>query len=275
VPLLRDTEVIERPADQTTLTRRYTEEASRFIKANKQGPFLVYFAHTFPHVPLFASEQFKGKSSRGLYGDAVEELDWSVGKVLATLREEKLEKSTLVFFTSDNGPWLQKKFNGGSAGLLRDGKGGTWEGGYRVPAIARWPGRIRPGVTREMASGMDLFNTCLGLAGVEVPKDRPIDGVDMAFILFAQGKSKRDVHFYYLGDEPFAVRKGAFKAHFITHESYSKKEPEKHNPPLLYNLLEDPSEQLDVAVEHPELVQELTNIFEQHRTTITRGKLQF
>jgi arylsulfatase A len=274
VPLMRNQEIIERPANQTTLTKRYTEEAIKLIQANKRKPFFIYLAHTFPHVPLFSSENFHGKSPRGIYGDVVEEIDWSVGQVLETLRKEKLDKNTLVFFTSDNGPWLGKKFNGGSAGLLRDGKGGTWEGGYRVPAIALWPKKIKSGVTGELASGMDLFNTCLTLAGAEIPNDRPIDGVDLSPILFG-GKSLREVHFYYLGDEPFAVRKGPYKAHFLTHDGFSKGEPEKHNPPLLFNLSEDPSEKFDIASEHPDVVAELTKIFEEHRSTITRGKLQF
>jgi arylsulfatase A len=275
VPLMRDKEIIERPAVQTTLTKRYTEETIKFIQSHNQEPFFIYLAHTFPHVPLFASEKFHGKSVRGIYGDAVEEIDWSVGEVLEALRKEKLDQNTFVFFTSDNGPWLQKKFNGGSAGLLRDGKGGTWEGGYRVPGIASWPGKIKPGITHEVASGMDLFNTSLALAGVEIPKDRPIDGVDLSPVLFGEGKNNRAVHFYYLGDQPFAVRKGPFKAHFITHDGYAKTEPEKHSPPLLYNVSEDPSEEFDVAAEHADIVAELTKIFEEHRATVTRGKLQF
>ena len=275
VPLMRNMEIIERPVDQTTLTKRYTEEAIRFLDRNRKKPFFLYFAHTFPHVPLFASPHFKGKSRRGRYGDAVEELDWSVGEVLKWLRKAKLEKNTLVFFTSDNGPWLQKKWNGGSAGLLRDGKAGTWEGGYRVPAVARWPGRVPVGVTREIASSLDLFSTCMGLAGVKMPSDRPMDSVDMAPILFKNGKSSRLVEYYYYGDQLYAVRKGPFKAHFATHDAYSKDEPVKHDPPLLINLPGDPSEQFDVAAEHPEVVAELNKIAEEHRATVTRGKLQF
>ena len=275
VPLLRDTQIIERPVDQTTLTKRYTEEAIRFMEQHRKKPFFLYFAHTFPHVPLFASPAFKGKSPRGRYGDAVEEVDWSVGQVLGWLRKAKLEKSTFVFFTSDNGPWLQKKWNGGSGGLLRDGKAGTWEGGYRVPGIARWPGKIPVGVTHEMASAMDLFTTSLHLAGVDVPSDRPIDGVDMAPILFGTGKSQRLVEYYYYGDMLYAVRKGPFKAHFTTHDGYSKEAPVKHDPPQLFDIPADPSEQFDVAAEHPEVVSELTKIAEQHRATITRGKLQY
>jgi arylsulfatase A-like enzyme len=275
LPLMRGTNVIERPTDLNTLTKRYTDEAVKFIKANKDKPFFLYFAHTFPHVPLFASKKFHGKSLRGRYGDAVEELDWSVGEVLKTLRKENLDKNTFVIFTSDNGPWLQKKFNAGSAGLLRDGKGGTWEGGYRVPAIVRWPGKIKPGITHEMASGMDLFNTCLKLGGAEIPKDRPIDGVDMSPILFNGGKSLRETEFYYYGDRVYAVRKGDFKAHFITHDGYTKPKPEHHQPPLLFNVHEDPSERFDLAAEHPDIVAELTKIFEQHKATVTHGKLQY
>lgn len=274
VPLMRNQEIIERPADQNTLTKRYTQEAIRFIQSNKQKPFFLYFAHTFPHVPLFASEKFKGKSARGRYGDTIEELDWSVGQVLGTLRQEELDKNTLVFFTSDNGPWLIRKWNGGSSGPLRDGKGGTWEGGYRVPAIAYWPGKISPGTTHEMASGLDLFNTCLSLAGAEIPKDRPLDGFDMTPILYG-GKSRRDVCFYYYGDQLYAVRKGPFKAHFVTHDGYSKAEPEKHDPPLLFNLPEDPGEQFDVAPDYPETVAELTKIFTEYCATVTHGKPQY
>jgi arylsulfatase A len=275
IPLMRNREIIERPADQTTLTKRYTAEAINFIKDNKRKPFFLYFAHTFPHVPLFASDKFHGKSARGLYGDAVEEVDWSVGEVLEALHKEGLEKNTFVIFTSDNGPWLIRKWNGGSSGLLRDGKGGTWEGGYRVPAIARWPGKIKAGVTHEMASGLDLFNTCLTLAGAEIPKDRPLDGVDMSPILFGMGKGLRDVHYYYYGDQLYAVRKGAYKAHFTSHDGYSKAPAEQHNPPLLFNLPEDPSERFDVASDHPEIVAELTKIYQEHTNTVTHGKLQY
>jgi arylsulfatase A len=276
VPLYRGTNIIERPVDQHTLTKRYTEEALRFLDENKKHPFFLYFAHTFPHVPLFASEKFRGTSRRGLYGDAVEELDWSVGEVMNWLRQQHLDKNTFVVFTSDNGPWLQKKWNGGSAGLLRDGKGGTWEGGTRVPAIAWFPGKIKPGqTTHEIASAMDLFNTSLILGGAKIPTDRPIDGVDLSPILFKNGKSNREVQYFYQTDELFAVRKGNFKAHFWTHDGYSKAKPEQHNPPLLYNVSVDPSEKFDIAAQHPQIVAELTSIFERHRATVTHGKAQY
>src|SRR5690606_16189735 len=139
-------------------------------------PFFLYLAHTFPHVPMFASPEFKGKSRAGIYGDAVEEIDWSTGEILDALREEGLAENTLVVFTSDNGPWLIMGNQGGSAGLLKDGKGSTWEGGMRVPGIVWMPGRIKPGVTSVPANTMDLFPTALALAGQPTPTDVTIDG---------------------------------------------------------------------------------------------------
>ena len=165
VPLMRDEQIIERPADQNTLTKRYTEEAVRFIERSKDRPFFLYLAHTMPHVPLFVSDEFRGKSPRGLYGDVVEEIDWSVGRVLETLRREGLAENTLVVFTSDNGPWLIFNQHGGSAGLLRDGKGCTFEGGMREPCITWWPGTIQPAVIHDIGATMDLFTTILQLAG--------------------------------------------------------------------------------------------------------------
>src|SRR5262249_18631305 len=206
VPLMRGEKVVERPADQPTLTKRYTEEAVKFIRASKEKPFFLYLAHTMPHVPLFASKEFAGKSPRGLYGDVVEEIDWSVGEVLKALRKEKLDRKTLVFFTSDNGPWLIFGEHGGSAGVLRGGKGSAWEGGMRVPGIAWWPGTVPAGVTtQELACNMDLFTTAVKLAGGKVPADRTIDGLDLTPVLTGKGKSPRDTMFYYRGTKLFAV----------------------------------------------------------------------
>ncbi|MFG0334092.1 MAG: sulfatase, partial [Maioricimonas sp. JB049] len=202
VPLIRDTEVVERPADQTTITRRYTEEAADFIRAHKEEPFFVYLAHSMPHVPLFRSPEFEGRSRRGLYGDVIEEIDWSVGQILQTLREEGLAETTLVWFTSDNGPWLIFGDHGGSAGPLKDGKGCTWDGGMRVPGLAWWPGTIPAGtVTMELGSTMDIFTTCLAQAGGTIPADRVIDGVDLTPVLTGSGEGVRDHMFYYRGTE--------------------------------------------------------------------------
>jgi arylsulfatase A-like enzyme len=274
-PLFRNEKLVERPADQTTLTRRYTEEASKFIHEHRQGPFFLYLAHTFPHVPLFASGQFKGQSRRGLYGDVVEEIDWSVGRVLEALRHEGLDKNTFVFFTSDNGPWLVQGEAGGSAGLLRDGKGSTWEGGMREPAIAWWPGRVRSGVvSHELACTMDLFTTSLTLAGASVPADRAIDGLDLAPVLFRDGASPREFFFYYRGTKLYAVRKGTFKAHFTTRTGYGPDAPLPHEPPLLFDLGHDPSEQFNIAASHPDVLAEIASEVQRHRATVKSVKNQ-
>jgi arylsulfatase A len=274
--LLRNDQTLETNTDLSTLTPRYTTEAIKFIHDNKARPFFLYFAHTYPHVPLFASTNFDGHSSRGLYGDVVEELDWSVGQVFDALRREGLEKNTLVFFTSDNGPWLTKNLAGGSAGPLRDGKGSTWEGGMREPAIAWWPGKIRANIiNQQLACSMDLFNTCLSLAGASVPSDRPIDGVDMTRMLLGKGPGLRNFMFYYKRDELYAVRKGVYKAHLTTYSGYSPDPPQKHDPPLLFDLETDPGERFDVAVEHPDVVADILQEIERHKKEMVPGKQQF
>ena len=273
VPLLRNDQVIERPARQEQLTRRYTEEAVDFIHRHKSRPFFLYFPHTFPHVPLFASDAFQGRSARGLYGDTVEELDWSVGQVLDAVRREGLADRTLVFFTSDNGPWLTQLEQGGSAGLLREGKGSTWEGGMREPAIAWWPGRIKAGgVTSELGSTMDLFTTSLSLAGAPLPDDRIIDGRDLSPVLFEKGPSPRETMFFYRGTRLYAVRHGPFKAHWITQSAYGPDAPQEQIPPLLFHLGQDPSEQFNVAGKHPEILQSMAEIVKRHQAGLKRGR---
>ncbi|MBA3697767.1 MAG: sulfatase [Planctomycetes bacterium] len=274
VPLLRDGKELERPAVQTTLTQRYTVEAQRVIRANTDKPFFLYFAHTFPHTPLFASPEFRGSSRRGIYGDVVQELDWSVGQVLATLRESGVAENTLVVFTSDNGPWLTQGLQGGSAGLLKDGKGCTWEGGMRVPGLAWWPGRIKPGVTSEPASTLDLLPTLLTLAGALVPTDRPLDGADLAPLLFEGKALPERPFFYYRGTRVAAVRIGEYKAHFFTQTGYGAAKPEEHTPPLLYHLGRDPSEQYNIAAKHPEIVERLIKARDEHQSAMQPGTVQ-
>ena len=275
VPLMRNGEVIERPADQNTLTKRYTEEAVGFIRTHKDKPFFVYLPYTMPHVPLFASDQFRGKSPRGLYGDVVEELDWSVGQVLDCLRTEGLAENTLVIFTSDNGPWLTQGPAGGSAGLLREGKGSTWEGGMRVPFIAWWPGRVKPGtVNHALACNLDLFPTALALADAPPPTDRPIDGVNLLPALLGTGPGGRDVFFYYRDQHLYAVRKGPFKAHYVTRSAYGKDGPVTHDPPLLFHLGHDPSEQRDVAADHLDVLRDIAQAVERHRAGLVPGEDQ-
>ena len=280
IPLLRDEATVEQPAVQDTLTLRYTREAIAFIRSRRTAaaaqPFFLYVAYTFPHIPLHASKAFRGKSPRGLYGDVVEEIDWSVGQILAALRDEGLAESTLVVFTSDNGPWLTQKEQGGSAGLLREGKGSTWEGGVRVPCLAWWPGTIAPGRTAvDLASELDLFPTCLDLAGVQVPHDRPIDGVSLAPLLRGTGKSPRTHVFYYHGAQLFAVRRGPWKLHQKTINPASGQEKaQAHDPPLLFQLTTDPSEQFNVADRHPDVVRQLLKDMEDHRRSVKPGTPQ-
>ncbi|MEZ4702536.1 MAG: sulfatase [Rhodothermales bacterium] len=277
VPLMRDEEIIERPADQTTITRRYTEEAVRFIKEHKQGPFFVYLAHSMVHVPLFRSDAFAGVSRRGLFGDAMEEVDWSVGQVLDALREEGLAENTLVFFTSDNGPWLVFDTHGGSAGLLRGGKGMTWEGGMREPSVAWWPGTIAPGqVSAALTTTMDYLPTALELTGRALPNDRVIDGRSLLPIL--RGDTDHEIHdtyFYYRGTTLQAVRKGPWKAHYITQWEYeADNQRAEHDPPLLFNLDEDPSEQYDVAAGHPDILADIAAEVARHQAEMVARPTQ-
>jgi arylsulfatase A-like enzyme len=274
VPLLRDGQVVEQPADQTTLTRRYTEAAVGFIREHKDRPFFLYLAHTFPHVPLFASAAFQGQSRAGIYGDAVEELDWSIGQVLSALSNAGIAERTLVFFTSDNGPWLIMGDQGGSAGLLRDGKGSTWEGGMRVPGIAWMPGRIRPGVTSELAHTMDLLPTALALAGIAPPDGVTLDGADLSPLLFESQALPPRPFFYYRGDQLFACRLGPWKAHFLTQTGYGQPQPEQHDPPLLFHLGRDPSEKRNVAASHSDVLTQIQEVVQAHRQGVVPGAPQ-
>ncbi|WP_229308450.1 sulfatase family protein [Jiulongibacter sediminis] len=274
VPLMRNTEIIERPADQNTITKRYTQEAIQYIKRNKEKPFFLYLAHNLPHVPLFASDDFRGKSLRGIYGDVVEEIDFSVGQVLNTLKDEGLAENTIVVFTSDNGPWLIMNSEGGSAGLLKDGKGSTWEGGMREPCIFWSPGNIKPGVIADLGTTMDLFATFSSLSGLEIPNDREMDSVDLSSVLFENKASDRNDMFYYRNRELYAVRLGEYKAHFITQGAYGQPAKEYHETPLLYNLNVDPSEKYDISTEHPEVLAEIEKLVEKHNSKMIKGEDQ-
>ncbi len=264
VPLMRNEEIVERPADQTTITRRYTEEAVSFIRENKDQPFFLYMPHSLPHVPLFRGKKFAGKSRRGLYGDVIEEIDWSVGQVLETLRKHNLDDNTLVIFTSDNGPWLIFNDHGGSAGLLRDGKGSTWEGGMREPTVAWWPGTIPAGsVSAEISSTMDIYATAHDIAGIDLPNDRELDSINLMPILTG-GKGDRETYFYYRGYRLMAIRHGSWKMHFMTQNAYGQPQPVTHEVPLLFNLDVDPSESQNLAEKHPEIIEKLTAIAKEH-----------
>jgi len=264
VPLMQDDKVIERPANQNTITRRYTEKAIEYIKDNQEHPFFLYLAHSLPHIPLFASEQFRGKSIRGLYGDVLEEIDWGVGRVLQTIRDLDLDEKTIVVFTTDNGPWLAFKTHGGSAGPLRAGKGTTFEGGQRVPTIFWSPGRFPPGTVLEMGSTLDLLPTFASFAGVKGPSDRKMDGFDLSKTLMTKAKSPRKEFHYWTRAKLHAVRSGPWKLHVQQREPVNYSRVVNLDKPELYNLETDISEAYDVADTHPELVRRLLKMIKKH-----------
>jgi arylsulfatase A-like enzyme len=272
VPLMRNEEILERPADQTMLTKRYTDEAIQFISANKNKPFFLYLAHSMPHMPLFRSKEFENKSARGLYGDVIEELDANVGRLLDTLRQMKLDKNTLVVFTSDNGPWSLFNEQGGSAGLLRGAKGDTFEGGMREPTIFWQPGALKPGVVTDLGSTMDLLPTFCALAGVKAPSDRVLDGYDLSAVLHGKGSSPRKLMPYWRGSRLMALRHGSFKAHFITQSGYGGDAPVSHETPELFNLDIDPSEKWNIAAQHPEVIAEIRRLAEEHKQATPPAK---
>jgi arylsulfatase A-like enzyme len=265
--LYLDDRIIEEPANQNTLTRRYTDAAIDFIQDNKDRPFFCYVPHTMPHVPLAASEQFDGTSERGAYGDAIEEIDYNTGRIIQTLRDLDLEENTLVIFTSDNGPWLRKGLNGGSADPLRGGKASTWEGGMREPCVMWWPGTIPAGTEcSEMATAMDLLPTFAAFAGIDLariyPDDRVIDGMDISGLLRTEGASSpRDILLYYREARVQAIRKGKWKYHTERDE--------------LYDLENDISESNDVKASHPDVVTELETLADDMHNEIFANARQW
>lgn len=255
--LMRNTSVVEDNTALDTLTKRYTEQAVSFIRESKDSPFFLYLPQTFPHIPLAASAQFRGKSSQGLYGDVVEELDWSVGEILRTLKETGVDDNTLVMFSSDNGPWYQ-----GSPGKLRGRKNTTYEGGVREPFIARWPKHIPKGrVSNAVCSMMDVFPTVAGLCGAVLP-EKPLDGLDIWPILAGRKEQfDRDPLLYFNAWDLQCARWGNWKLHVARHNTaaYVPAPPGGiHNyilpKPELYNLAVDPDESYDVATENPDVV---------------------
>jgi len=277
LPLIENDEVVELMPDQTQLTTRYTERAVKFIEKNKDRPFFLYLAHTMPHVPLHVSAKFKGKSAQGLYGDVIEEIDWSVGQVLDAVKRMGLDKQTLVIFTSDNGPWLPYGNHAGSAGALREGKGTAFEGGMREPFIARWPGKIPAATVKSVpAMTIDLLPTVAKITGAVLPTDRIIDGRDIWPVLSDKKvtTSPHDALYFYWGKELHAVRRGRWKLH-LPHPYRHLEEAGRDGRPgretqqkidlALFDLDKDPGESNNVANRHPEVIKELMKVVEQAR----------
>ncbi len=293
LPLLDNDEIVEAPVNQHTLTRRYTERAVSFIEENRDRPFFLYFPHTFPHNPQYASEDFEGRSPHGLYADTVEELDWSVGEVLRTLRDLDLDEQTLVVFTSDNGPtrpggrWGTRS-GGGSTGGLRGRKGNTFEGGMREPGIFRWLGSVAASTkTGEPASILDLLPTLAELAGADVPGDRVIDGRSIADLLLGKtGELPQRPFYYYFGTQLQALRLGRWKL-FLRHTEPAEQASslwylqnpelfERHHAmreePELYDLDADRGETRNLASERPEIVERLDGIARRFDQSMQRDK---
>ncbi len=265
--------------DQATLTGRYTRRAVAFIDAHKGEPFFLYLAHSMPHVPLGVSDRFKGASARGMYGDVIQEIDWSVGEVLAALERDRLD-NTLVIFTSDNGPWLNYGNHAGSTGPLREGKGTAFEGGPRVPAIMRWTGRIPAGsVSDKIAATIDILPTVAAIAGAPLP-ERPIDGVNLLPLLLGdEAANPRNQFLFYYDGELRAVREGRWKRVYEHRtRSYVGVEPGTDGYPgpyafptvtaALYDLETDIGEITDVAAAHPEVVARLDALAESARADL-------
>jgi arylsulfatase A len=276
LPLIEGNEIVELGPDQSQLTKRYTSYAIDFISEHKDRPFFIYLSHSMPHVPLYVSQEFEGKSGKGLYSDVILELDFSVGRILRYLKEQSLEKQTLVIFISDNGPWLVYGDHAGTAGGLRNGKATSFEGGFRVPCIMWWPGRIKAGsVSDQFITSLDIFPTLAALAGADIPENRVIDGKDIS-LLFDEpnSASPREVLYYYQGKELQAIRKGKWKMH-LPHKYYQVKEPghsgrhgkyEISNIKLsLFDLSQDIAETKDIAKQNPYVVAELLVMAENAR----------
>ncbi len=271
LPLVKQTKVIEAPANQATLTQRYTREAVRFIERNKSKPFFLYVPHTFPHLPLFASENFHGKSANGRYGDSVEEIDWSTGQIMDALKKFDLDKNTLVIFTSDNG---SNGRNGGSNAPLTGAKGGTMEGGMRVPMIARWPGRIPAGgICNELSSAMDFLPTFAGLSGGKL-SGRKIDGHDiMPLLAGAKGAtSPYEAFYFYRRRQLQAVRWGDWKWHLPLKNTFpawtTPNNKGRGRPGKLVNLETDLAEKIDVAEGNPKVMAKMRELVAHAEATL-------
>lgn len=272
--------------DQTILTRRCTERAVAFIEKNKAQPFFLYVPWSMPHVPLGLSENFRGKSKRGPYGDVIQEIDWSVGQIMDAIRKAGVDENTLVIFSSDNGPWLRFGNHAGSAGPLREGKGTMFEGGCRVPGIFRWPAKIQPGRTSSaIAATVDILPTLADITGAKLP-DHKIDGTSQRpLLLDEKAPAPRTTYTYFYMDELIAQRRGPWKLYFPhTAGQYLDGKPggtdgyptaavaKKFTTPMLYNLETDLGERTDVSAQHPALVAELTAIGRTYETELKSNR---
>lgn len=265
VPLMRDTECVEFPADQSTITRRFADEGIRFISESVEAekPFFLYLANSMPHTPLFASPEFEGKSERGLYGDVIEEIDHNVGRILDHLKLLDIEENTIVVYTSDNGPWLVKRDYSGSALPLFEGKFTSFEGGCRVPCVIKWPRMIPAGsVCSEIASTIDLYPTLARFAGAALP-EMNLDGRDIGDLWVGGANAKTPHDYLFFAQRGHAVRSGDWKYHKKRHFTTMKREADDPGP-ALYNLKDDLGESENLLNKYPEIGARLAKALDEH-----------
>jgi arylsulfatase len=267
---LRGNDVEEFQVDQSQMTKKYTQEAVDFIRRNKEKPFFLYLAHSMMHVPIFCSGEFKGKSGAGIYGDAVLEVDWSVGEVVDALKDSGILENTLIIFSSDNGPWLQEGPLAGEAFPFREGKHTSYEGGLRVPAIAYWKGKIHPRVNNDIISTMDWYPTIAHLCKVEMPDSLCLDGYDLSGALLNNEKRASDSYAYFrnnrnvtglrIGDWKLSLPKEAIKGNFWRASTAA-------HDTVLFNLKEDPSETINLFRKYPQKAKEMTEALDRYKAT--------
>lgn len=279
ISLYRQRDAIETPAYQPLLTKRYTEESVKWIEDHADGPFFLFLGHSMPHVPLFRSPEFEGHSKAGLYGDVIEEVDWSVGQVIGAIEKADVAENTVVIFSSDNGPWLTYFDLGGSPGPFRDGKITSWEGGFRVPTIFWSPGRIKPAVIDGIGVNVDLPATVASIVDFSLPKDRTHDSVDLSRTLLSGAASPREEwSFYGQPGNLWAYRVGRYKLVFESWESLGTEKQlgwrgydnhQTHDPPLLFDLGIDVGERRNIAHSQPETVRRILRAIDRHEKAIS------
>ena len=282
ISLYRQREAVETPVYQPTLTKRYTDDAVEWIRERVDRPFFLMLGHSMPHVPIFRSPAFEGHSSAGLYGDVIEEIDWSVGEIVSALEASGAASNTLLWFSSDNGPWMTYFDLGGSPGPLRDGKITPWEGGFRVPAIFWWPGTVLPAVIDGIGVNVDLMATIAALTGASMPDGTQFDSIDLSRTLLSSDPSPRHEWFYY--GQPGNLWAARVGSHKLVLESWESLGTEKqigwrgyanhrtHDPPLLFDLSTDPAEKWDIAEGKPEVVNRILDAIRQHREFVSEGR---
>ncbi len=271
LPFYHDNEIIEWESDQSLFTRRLTEHSRQFIRSHSDRPFFLMLAHPMPHIPIYSSEEFRGRSDGGRYGDTIEEIDWSVGEIMAQLKESGIEDNTIVMFSSDNGPWLITKYESGSAGVLRDGKASAYEGGFRVPFIV-WGEMIEPATITTMGCGLDIMPTIAQIIGYDLPSDIHYDGVSLASSFTTGAESPREGFIFYRVGEVYAARLGDYKAIYATKPTYTAGKKIVYATPELYNVAVDPSEKYNIAADHPEIITQINQYLAEHEQSLLQDR---